>query len=460
MNETTAQHGAKATGLRVLTLDPRTYDRALGCVHCGLCLPACPTYTTTGNEADSPRGRIQIMKGLADGTVQYDAEAKEHLDLCLDCRACETACPSEVVYHELIEETRTRLAGVVPAGAVKGADTPPLLRWFFFHVLTHPGRLRLSLLPVRLLQRVGVYGLLRRVGVVGLGMKALGGSGRAFGKLEAMLPEGAVWPRAPEGVTKPSGGVARKMRVAYFGTCVGSVMFEGVNRKAVELLAACGAEVVYPPHGDSTGGQVCCGAIHHHNADEHGATALARRNIDTLLATGAERIVCAVAGCGAQLREYALLLRDDAEYAGKAAEVVGRVRDVSEVVLELGLPADLREVRAVATYHDACHLVHGQGVSAAPRKLLAMVPGLRMVALRESDMCCGAAGTYNLTQPEMAASLGHRKLGHIAGTGAEIVVSGNAGCTLHISGTAKAAGKPVRVMHPVEVLHASVFGDK
>lgn len=450
---------AKPSALPVLQLDPRTYDRALACVHCGLCLPACPTYTTTGNEADSPRGRIQLIKGLADGQLEYTAAAKEHLDLCLDCRACETACPSEVIYHELIEETRTRLAGAMPSDSTtQTPDTPPLLRWFFFHILTQPARLRLSLFPVRVLQKLHVYPLLRTLGVIRLGTSLLGRSGSALAKLESMLPDGPAWPTPPTGTTSPTGGTAKKLRVAYFGTCVGSVMFEGVNRKAVELLAACGAEVVYPPHSSSPGGQVCCGAIHHHNADEHTAADLARQNIDSLLQTGADRVVCAVAGCGAQLREYALLLRDDLAYAERAATLVVKVRDISEVLLELGLPANLRDVPGTATYHDACHLAHAQKVKSAPRKLLASVPGLRLVPLRESDMCCGAAGTYNLTQPEMAGALATRKLSHIATTGADFAISSNAGCTLHLTGSAKSAGKPLRILHPVEVLHLSVFG--
>lgn len=465
-------------GRRVaLPLDPRTYDRALACVHCGLCLPTCPTYVMTGNEADSPRGRIQLIKGLADGTVAYDLTTKRHLDLCLDCRACETACPSEVVYHELIEEARSKLAGAdvraseTPAeaprpevaefgeaqsGVAESGEATGLLRWFLLNVLTDPVRLRWALLPARLLQKTGVYGLLRRCGAMRL---LPGGPSGPFGKLEAMLPEGRVWPGVPPARTSPTGGT-RRMRVAYFGTCVGSVMFAEVNRKAVELLSACGAEVMYPRHGRSAGTQACCGAIAHHNADEHGAAAVARQNIDTLLSLDADRVVCAVAGCGAQLREYAHLLRDDPAYAQRAVALVSKVRDISEVLLELGWPAGrtLREVKAVATYHDACHLAHGQRVTSPPRRLLQSVPGLELRTLRESEMCCGAAGTYNLVQPEMATRLGERKLEHVRRTGAEVLISGNAGCTLHLSALLSAQGLRVRVRHPVEVLHEAMFG--
>lgn len=420
--------------LKVLDLGPRRDRIALGCVHCGLCLPACPTYLETGHEANSPRGRIQLIRGLAEGKAELTPQVQQHLDLCLDCRACESACPSEVIYHELIEGIRSEL-GKVTRKPPKGGR---LLRWFFLNILTQPTRLKLALLPTRVLQRMGLYGLIRGTGV----MRLLPG---AFGKLERMLPPGPVWPATPAPRSVPRG--ERKMKVAYFGTCVGGVMFPEINRKAIELLTACGAEVVLPA------GQGCCGAIHHHNAAEEGAMDLARRNIDALLESGAEVIVTSVAGCGAQLREYAVLLLEDPAYRDKAATFVARVRDVTEVIEQLGLPERLGEVRLRVTYHDACHLAHGQKVRSAPRRMLARVPGLVVVPLRESEVCCGAAGTYNLTEPEMANRLGERKVGHIRATGAEVAVMGNAGCALHL------ASMGVHVMHPVELLHAAVFGE-
>jgi glycolate oxidase iron-sulfur subunit len=435
-----------------LRLDPRTYARGLACVHCGLCLPACPTYTENGDEADSPRGRIQLMLGLSDRRIDPTPEAVTHLDLCLDCRACETACPSSVVYHELIEETRARLA---PIRSLRGR--PPaasgLLNWMFANVFIHPTRLKLALLPARLLQKVGLYGLMRRVGLFRLLPAGLA-------KMEQMLPpNGPVWPRRSPEIVEPStcAELRNRLVVAMFDGCIGGVMFGHVNRQARELLTLCGATVVTPR------AQRCCGAIPHHNGDHQTALELARRNIDAFFPPGGREpdFICStIAGCGAALREYDALLRDDPAYAQRARRFASSVRDITEVLLELGVNEHLKlPVTATATYHDACHLLHAQKVASAPRALLAAVPGLKMIPLPESDMCCGAAGTYNLTHPEMAGALAERKLVHIESTGAQLCVTGNVGCALHIASSAAGRGIVVRVEHPVTVLHRSAFGE-
>jgi glycolate oxidase iron-sulfur subunit len=440
---TASQTTAAATAV-LLPLDPRTFDRALACVHCGLCLPACPTYAQTGHEADSPRGRIQLMRALAEDRIELSASVRRHLDLCLDCRGCETACPSGVIYHELIEETRYRLADAATAPL-----SARLLGWFTSKVMVYPSRLKLALLPARLMQRAGLYGLFRRGGAMRLLPEWLR-------KMEQMLPEsGTIWPRPPRRITRPASGSPRA-RVAFLAGCVGSVLYEQVNRQAIELLAAAGAQVIVP------GSQVCCGAIHHHNGDWSEAQSLARRNIDVFMPDGSpppDLIVSTIAGCGAMLREYGHLLRDDARYAARAADFAARVRDISEALLELGPPPMPYPVRRIATYHDACHLIHAQKVADAPRRLLAAVSGLKLVALLESDMCCGAAGTYNLTQPLMAADLARRKLANIVATGADTCLVGNVGCALHIGGQARADGLRLDVLHPVQVIHQAVFGD-
>ena len=437
-------HGDGPLGLGI---DPRAYERGLGCVHCGLCLPACPTYTQTGHEGESPRGRIQLMLGLAEGKIEPTPSVRAHLDLCLDCRGCETACPSGVVYHELLEDTRGRLAKSQPQSA-----QDRLMRSLFFNVFVHPTRLKLALLPARVLQKLGLYALLRRAGV----MKLLPPQLR---KMEQMLPPGGrLWPSPlPARVApKAPAPASATPTVAFFPGCIGSVMFDDVNRMAVDLLAAAGAAVVTPR------AQACCGAIHHHNGAHAPAADLARRNIDAFLPAGSpapDFIATNIAGCGAMLREYDVLLRDDAEYATRARDFVGRVRDISEVLLALGLPQRLTHpVDETVTYHDACHLAHAQKVTAPPRQLLAAVPGLRLVPLPESDMCCGAAGTYNLQHPVMASELAGRKLRNIATTGAATCATGNVGCALHISSEAASRGQPLRVVHPVELLHRSVFG--
>jgi glycolate oxidase iron-sulfur subunit len=433
-----------------IQLDPRTYDRGLSCVHCGLCLPACPTYTQTGHEADSPRGRIQLMLGLADGVIEPTESVRRHLDLCLDCRACETACPSGVVYHELIEESRARLSETADE-TIQGR----FMRWMFFNIFIHPTRLKLALLPARIMQKLGIYSLLRKAGLFRILPTQLR-------KMEQMLPaKGNLWPTPLPERTAPASIADRGSRIAnprigFFPGCIGSVMFQDVNRMAVELLAAAGAEVIVPPaHG-------CCGAIHHHNGTHEPAMELARRNIDAFLAADPPLdFVCTnIAGCGAMLREYDHLLRDDPAYAEKAKAFASKVRDISEVLLETGLPELKHEVRATATYHDACHLAHAQKVTAPPRQLLAKVPGLTMIPLPESEICCGAAGTYNLTQPEMSTDLAERKLRNIETTAAQLCITGNVGCAMQIQSEAEARGRRLKVLHPVEILHTAVFGTR
>lgn len=414
------------------TLDPRTYARGLACVHCGLCLPACPTYTQTFNEADSPRGRIQLMLALSDGAIQPTQSVMKHLDLCLDCRACETACPSGVVYHELIEETRQR----------NKSESNRFLHWMFFNVLVHPARLKFALLPARILQRLRLSSLFRLLPA-------------RLQKMQQMMPaSGLIWPkRLPERVDSTT--TARKS-VGLLAGCIGSVLFDQTNRKAVELLTASGAEVHVPRNQD------CCGAIHHHNGAHDGASERAKRNVDAFLPVNGKPvdvITTTIAGCGAMLREYGALLRDDPKYATRASEFSSKVRDISEVLLELALPEMEHPVNETVTYHDACHLLHAQGVGVAPRALLSKIPGLKIVPLPESDICCGAAGTYNLTQPEMASDLADRKLRNIASTGASICVTGNVGCAMHIQSRANARAQGLCVVHTVDLLHRAVFGD-
>ncbi len=423
-----------------LPLDPRTYQRGLSCVHCGLCLPACPTYTQTLNEADSPRGRIQLMLGLADGKIEASESAKLHLDLCLDCRACETACPSGVVYHELIEETRAKLLK-----QSKPTLTDRFMRWMFFHVFVHPTRLKLVLLPARMMQKIGLYGLLRKIGLFKILPIKLQ-------KMEQMLPEqGPLWAKPLPSLTETT---QKKSTIAFFPGCIGSVMFESVNRKAVELLTASGAEVIVPPSN------TCCGAIHHHGGEHAPAEQFARDNIDAYERTNADYIVTTIAGCGAMLKDYDVLLRDDPKYAERAKTFAGKVRDISQVLMLLGLPKMNNPIEARVTYHDACHLAHAQRVTLEPRKLLAQIPGLVLVALPESEICCGAAGTYNLEHPEMAQDLALRKLNHIESTSTNICVTGNVGCAMHIQSEAQRLGRKVKVVHPVELLHRAVFSDQ
>lgn len=445
-----SQDEARPTPLDVLKLDERTYNRSLDCVHCGLCLPACPTYTTNGLEADSPRGRIYLMKGLADGKVELTDSVVKHLDLCLDCQACETACPSGVKYHELIEETREHITHGRKFGLVDR-----IIRAVFFHVFTQPTRLKLAMVPARIMQKIGLWKLLSRSGVMNLLPAQLN-------KMQQMLPsDGPLWEesladRYPATGNLDAAGKARAT-VAVFPGCVGSVLFQDVNRQMVRILQHIGCDVVVPR------GQGCCGAIHHHAGDSDGARQFARANIDAVLPRGAARptvdyIVNNIAGCGAALKDYHLLLRDDPNYADRAVTYVSHVKDISELLVKLDPPRPTHRVEKTVTYHQACHLAHAQKVTEPPMQVLRWIEGLSIKPLVESDMCCGAAGTYNLSQPQMARDLADRKIKHIQATQAGTCVTGNVGCAMQIQSEADRIGVPLTTQHPVTLLHEAYFG--
>lgn len=460
----------------VLKLDPRTYDRALSCVHCGLCLPACPTYLQTGHEAEGPRGRLQLMRGLSDGTIEPTRKVRQHLDSCLGCRGCETACPSGVIFHEVLDETRHRLARYDREKPPQFESYRGVLRWFVHNVVTHPTRLKVSVAPLRALKRTGMYGVLQRLRV----MELLPPSLR---KMEQMVPDsGPIWPKALPRYTGAKGmdavlialqntalmGQPRRSSdgngnpeintrkiVGLFAGCVGSIFYDRVNRMAIDLLAACGVDVFAP----STQG--CCGAIHKNDGAIQQSRQLARKNIDLFLprdGSAVDFIVTNIGGCGAALMEYDVLLRDDPEYAGLAREFRRRYRDISQMLIQLPLPEMKHPVNLTAAYHDACHLTHAQRLREPPRELLSRIPGLKLVPLAEADLCCGAAGTFNLEQPAMATDLARRKLENILAAKPDVLIAGNAGCASHLAAQAKSAGHHLRIVHPVELIHESVFG--
>jgi len=433
-------------GEKALDLDPRTYGRALDCIHCGLCLPACPTYAENGLEADSPRGRIVLMKNLADGAIEPTDSVLEHLDLCLDCRACETACPSGVVYHELIEETRERLRV-----ARKKSAVDRLVEAMFFRVFPFPTRLKLSMLPVRLLQKAGLWSLFMR-------SRLASKLPAKLSKMQQMLPtSGPLWERnlAERYPADERGKVEGRPRavVGLLSGCVGGVLFQPVNRETIGVLTRIGCDVIVPRR------QMCCGAIHHHGGKVRQATAMARRNIDVFESAAVDYVVNNAAGCGAMLKDYTHLLRDDPRYASRAETFVKKNRDICELLVELDPPRPTHEVRERVTYHDACHLTHAQRLAEPPRRVLAWIPGLRITALPEAEMCCGAAGTYNLAQPEMARRLAERKLQHIRATNADLCATGNVGCAMQIQSEADRLDMPLRVTHPISLLYRSYCGE-
>ena len=435
-----------------IELDDRTYGRAVDCVHCGLCLPACPTYTENGLEADSPRGRICLIKGMADGEIEATESVVRHLDLCVGCQACETACPSGVAYHELIDECRRRLVRQHKPGL---ADR--LLRAMFLNVFANPVTFKLVLLPVRILQRLDLWERLTSPRIAKL-------LPRQFEKMEQMLPPtGPLWESPLSGrytatANRNDDGSAKAV-VAYFTGCIGHVLHQDVNRQAVALLQHAGCDVVVPP------GQVCCGAIHHHNEQTHRARQLLRQNVDAFTpdpdpsgAAPVDYVVNSIAGCGAALREAPHLLRDDSRYADRAETFASKVRDISEMLVELELEPPPNKVNKTITYHHACHLAHAQGVAEPPLALLRSIEGLDLLPLTEADMCCGAGGTYNLAQPAMARRLAERKIRHIQETGAPVCATGNIGCAMQIQSEADRLGVSLEVVHPVTLLHEAYFG--
>ncbi|MGH7310347.1 MAG: heterodisulfide reductase-related iron-sulfur binding cluster [Candidatus Rokuibacteriota bacterium] len=430
----TVSHAPRPTG--PLVLHGLSVEGVNQCVHCGLCLAYCPTFSELGTEMDSPRGRIFLIKSLAEGRIALSDSVVEHLDLCLDCRACETVCPAGVPYGRLIEAAKAEIERQRP-----GPLRRRLFRWLNFDLLLgRPGWLRVAAAGLRAYQVSGLQGLVRRAGLVRL----LPGPLSAWEALLPSLPPGRD--RAPLPALTPAQG-ERRGRVALLTGCVQSVVFGAHNQATARLLSRNGWEVVAPP------AQGCCGALNAHGGDHDRALAMARALIDVSEPVEADALVVNTSGCGAHLKAYGTLLAGDPVYAERAARLARSVRDVAEFLAAEPLRGPLRPVPMRVTYHDPCHVVHGQKIRSQPRALLAQVPGLEVVDLKESDWCCGSAGIYNLTQPEMATRLLHRKVGHVLATGAQAVVTANPGCILQIQAGLRAHGTgTVAVLHLVEVL--------
>ena len=399
-------------------------DGLRACVHCGICLPQCPTYRVLGEEMDSPRGRVYLMRAAAEGRAELTPGLARHLDLCLGCRACETACPSGVPFGQLLEATRAQL----DRKRVRARESAHATLEWALSIFPHPDRLGALLWPLRLYQASGLRTLVRASGILA-----------PFKRLQAM---DALLPRVLPGASSlpeliPARGRARG-RAALLTGCVQRFFFPEINLATARLLSAAGWEVVVPR------GQGCCGALHLHagRLDEFRAMA---RSLMATLGRDVDIVVTNAAGCGSALKEYGHWLGDEG-----AERFAGLVKDISEVLVDADLP--LGELRETVTYHDACHLAHGQKVRAQPRELLRRIPGVTLVELTDSDLCCGSAGVYNLLEPEMAAELGRRKLERIRETGARIVAAGNPGCIMQISQQALEAGLALEVMHPVTLL--------
>ena len=409
------------------------------CVHCGFCLVACPTYHSWSEEADSPRGRIDLMRGVASGALTLDAEVVRHFDQCLGCMACVTACPSGVKYDVLIEETRARIETVYDR---RGADV--LLRGLVFSLFPYPARLKAALVLGVLYQKSGLRALVRASGLLRILPKSVA-------RLEALLPDprpGRLGASLP--ALTPAAG-PRRYRVGLVAGCVQRVFFPDVNEATRRVLAAEGCEVVVPKQG-------CCGALSIHAGRSEESLGMARALIEAFEAEALDAIVVNAAGCGSNLKDYGRLFADDAEWAARGAAFSAKVKDVTEFLAAIPPVATRRPVARRVAYHDSCHLAHAQKIKDAPRQLLAAIPGITLVEVPDGDQCCGSAGIYNLVQPESAAEIGRRKAENVASVKADLLASANPGCSLQIATLLKEHGADLPVFHPVEILAASLEG--
>ncbi len=437
--------GAEAAALR---------DGIDKCVHCGFCLPSCPTYMLWGEEMDSPRGRIYLMKAGLEGRAEMTDGFVGHFDACLGCMACVTACPSGVQYAPLIEATR---------GQIERQHSRSLGDRFFrsaiFAVMPYPARLRCTLAPLAMLGSVG------RV----LWTRPAAGSERTrptsglFTRLRAAL---SLAPRvtlsslfAPAVPTRTPAIGERRLTVGLLTGCAQRVLFPQVNSATVNVLAAEGCDVIAPAT------QGCCGALALHAGRLDDARCFARSTIAAFEEAGVDRdidhIVVNAAGCGSSMKEYGQLLADDPAWAERARAFSAKVRDANELVDELGPPRATRHpLKLRVAYQDACHLAHAQGIRQAPRNLLASIPGVELLPIAEADVCCGSAGIYNLVEPETAQQLGDRKAGCIAAVTPDVVASANPGCALQIAAAARRRGQEWRILHPIEILDMSIKGKR
>jgi glycolate oxidase iron-sulfur subunit len=418
-----------------------TYDLMRQCIHCGFCLPTCPTYAVLGVEMDSPRGRIYQMQAIAEGRMEIGPEFIEHMYCCLGCRACETACPSGVQFGKLIESAREEIEMVAPQQ--HSSTERALRRAIFGNVLSSRLLTALAFTGLKLYQRSGAQTLARK-------LKALDYiPGPLAGKLqepEALMPriEGNLFQGALPTITPALG--ERRYRVGFISGCIMDQVFRGINEASIRVLAANGCEVITPPE------QRCCGALHVHSGEAEQGRALARANIEVFERWNCDYIIINSAGCGSNLKEYGHLLRDDPAYAERAAAFSASVKDISEFLSMIDLNPQLGEIKRRVTYHDACHLAHGQKIKSQPRALLKRIPGLELVDLKEADWCCGSAGIYNITNQEMAGTLLARKMGNIEATRAQVVATGNPGCMMQINFGARQRELPTQALHPVQLL--------
>ena len=420
--------------------DRPSADIIKDCVHCGFCLTACPTYLETGNELDSPRGRIYLMKSALHGEIPMGGSLVEHLDKCLGCLACEPACPSGVKYGVLIEAGRSQIER-----RFERSLGDKLHRGVIFSLFPYPRRLKLLLPFLYLYQKLGISGLLRSSGILGKVSPKLE-------QMEAMLPavKSPTVPGALPAVIPPVGN--KRYRVAMLTGCVQSVFFGDTNGATARVLAENGCEVVVPES------QGCCGALSVHSGRLSEGRDFAKNTIRTFEGLDVDAVIVNSAGCGSTMKEYGEILKGDPEFSERTEALSSKTKDVMEFLYDIGLQGKLQGLNLRVTYQDACHLGHAQRIKSQPRQVMEQIPGLEFAEMPESDVCCGSAGIYNLVQPEMSRSLLERKINNLRALEVDYLVAGNPGCLLQIKKGIDKYGLGIRTAHPIELLDWSYRG--
>ena len=403
------------------------------CVHCGFCLSACPTYLETGNELDSPRGRIYLIKSVSEGKIPIADSLVKHLDLCLGCLACETACPSEVRYRDLIEKSRFQIELKHKRGILKR-----LYRWSIFSLFPYSNRLKWLVPPSYLYNKLGIKKLISKTGI----LKKISSS---LHEMHLMIPETKSFlPKKLPEISKANGEL--KYKVAILTGCVQSTFFSETNEATVRVLNKNNCEVIIPED------QGCCGALSIHSGRLNEGRKFARKFIDLFYSLDVDYIIINSAGCGSSIKDYWELLKDDSEYSKKAEKVSKKTRDLMEFLDEIEINSEMKELNLTITYQDACHISHGQKIKSAPRNILTKIPGISFVEMEESDRCCGSAGIYNLLEKDMSNKILNRKVKNVIKTNAHYIVASNPGCLIQIRKGLNNNSLDIKTAHPVEIL--------
>lgn len=403
------------------------------CVHCGMCLEACPTYEQTGQEQHSPRGRVHLIKSVAEGKLVVDEDFADPVFVCLDCRACTTACPADVDVGGLIEEARGQVRQAMPLTGWKGTASKTILEGLF----PHQNRLHSLGSLLKFYQKSGLQKVVRKTGLINVMPKHLV-------EMESIMPEigtPVLKKYRKQDVIKAKGET--KNEVAMLTGCIMDVMFSDINESTINVLTRNGNDVKIPKN------QTCCGALHVHAGDRETGRKLAKQNIEAF--KDAETVIVNAAGCGCMLKEYAELFREEPEWHEKAEEFSKKVEDISKYLYDTGYEKPKAELNKRITYHDACHLAHGQGVREEPRDLLINIPGVEMVHMPNADRCCGSAGVYNITNPEMAGAVLESKMSNVPDD-VEMISMGNPGCMLQMAIGVEKYGRNQKIVHTVQLL--------